>query len=319
MRVSGEMAAWLDDEQRQRGGLGDAASIARDWFSGPFVERIKRDLDRLPTRDPDEVVRAAQRWVVDVAPVAELVETMVRGSLTDDFFRPVFIPFSSEVSTGLNLFNEPGLAVSLAITNPDALAAKKVGRTTGASINFTGYRGVYHFIRSGRATFSFWEKPDDPSRDAECVMTSRRILSDGDVLTMDGRRESFVIEHVETPMVYLHAIIVDQTTSIAIEYDSATRRRIGVSGNDDSAARIEMMTSLLRVMDRREAVPIFDRLIDGSSFHVRWHIMREMLALDAEAALPALRRLAADDPHPEVQQAARLTLDKFFPKAGKAA
>jgi hypothetical protein len=40
--------------------------------------------------------------------------------------------------------------------------------------------------------------------------------------------------------------------------------------------------------------------------------MRELLALDADVALPHLRRMAADDPHPEVRATARRTLDLFF-------
>jgi len=40
--------------------------------------------------------------------------------------------------------------------------------------------------------------------------------------------------------------------------------------------------------------------------------MRELLALDADAALPPLRRMADRDPHPEVRAAARQTLELFF-------
>jgi hypothetical protein len=53
-------------------------------------------------------------------------------------------------------------------------------------------------------------------------------------------------------------------------------------------------------------------LLKSPHFYTRWHIMREMLALDAEAALPDLQRLAAQDPHPEVRAAARQTLELFF-------
>jgi hypothetical protein len=46
--------------------------------------------------------------------------------------------------------------------------------------------------------------------------------------------------------------------------------------------------------------------------------MREMLALDAEAALPALKRMAAGDPHPEIRAAALQTLGLFFDEAQAA-
>jgi HEAT repeat protein len=73
-----------------------------------------------------------------------------------------------------------------------------------------------------------------------------------------------------------------------------------------------MMASLLRVMDRADAVPVLREMLASPHFYTRWHIMRELLALDAEAAYPDLKRLAAQDPHPEVRAAARQTLDAFF-------
>ena len=82
-----------------------------------------------------------------------------------------------------------------------------------------------------------------------------------------------------------------------------------------------MMVSLLRAMEREDALPlIIEEALDSPHFYTRWHIMREMLAMDADAALPSLRRMAAGDPHPDIRAAARQTLDLFFadePEAGE--
>ena len=45
--------------------------------------------------------------------------------------------------------------------------------------------------------------------------------------------------------------------------------------------------------------------------------MREFLALDAEAALPSLKKMAARDPHPEVRAAAARTLELVEPEEGE--
>jgi hypothetical protein len=42
-----------------------------------------------------------------------------------------------------------------------------------------------------------------------------------------------------------------------------------------------------------------------------------MLGLDARAALPHLKRMAASDPHPEPRRAARAVLDRLEAPAGK--
>jgi HEAT repeat protein len=48
--------------------------------------------------------------------------------------------------------------------------------------------------------------------------------------------------------------------------------------------------------------------------------MRELLGIDAEAALPHLKRMAARDPHQDVRRAARSVLDRLqAPRPRKAA
>ena len=65
-----------------------------------------------------------------------------------------------------------------------------------------------------------------------------------------------------------------------------------------------MMVTLLRIMDRKDAVPVVRESLKDQHFYTRWQIMREFLALDAEAALPSLRDMARRDPHPEIREAA---------------
>lgn len=69
-----------------------------------------------------------------------------------------------------------------------------------------------------------------------------------------------------------------------------------------------MMLALLRMMDRRDAIPLFRDLLRSELFYARWQTMREFLALDAAAALPHLREMAVADPHGEVRRVAAQTL-----------
>ena len=122
---------------------------------------------------------------------------------------------------------------------------------------------------------------------------------------IDGRYQSFVIEHADRR----HALFPG---------DGARRRRrrsppnmtaramrfIGASSTDEASSRVQMMVSLLRAMEREDALPLIVEALASPQFYTRWHVMREMLAMDAEAALPSLRRMAAGDPHPEVRAAA---------------
>jgi hypothetical protein len=81
---------------------------------------------------------------------------------------------------------------------------------------------------------------------------------------------------------------------------------------DEASSRLELMVSLLRLLDRTDAAPSIAALLDEPHFFTRWHVMRELLALDADLAFPHLERMAASDPHPDVRARARETLDLFF-------
>jgi HEAT repeat protein len=86
----------------------------------------------------------------------------------------------------------------------------------------------------------------------------------------------------------------------------------GASSTDEVSSRTQMMLALLRTMDRQDAVPLIVDMLEDPNFYARWQAMRELLALDADAALPHLRSLAHCDPHPEVRAAAAATLDACF-------
>jgi hypothetical protein len=224
---------------------------------------------------------------------------------------------SSEVQNGLLLFHHRDLSISLGVSGVDMLAAKKAGARGSSSISFTGITGLFRFVKAGGATLSFWEAPpigDDfvASQAGKCRFVERRTIADGEELVLDGRCQSFVIEHASSDILYFHAMVRPEAAPLSAEYDSRTLAFVGASSTDETASRIQMMVSLLRTMEREDAAPLIAEALASPHFYTRWHVMRELLALDAEVAHPHLRRMAESDPHPEVRAAARQTLDLFF-------
>ena len=65
----------------------------------------------------------------------------------------------------------------------------------------------------------------------------------------------------------------------------------------------------MRVQRRADAPAVFDAATRDASAHARWGAMREWLALDADAALPRLDQMAAEDADTEVRTLARATLE----------
>jgi hypothetical protein len=252
--------------------------------------------------------------------IAALMTDLLASSAADPFFHPPFYPTSSEIHTGLILYTHPDMMLTLGITGVDMLAAKKAGPRGATSIAFTGLTTLFRYVKAGGATVSFWEA--DPigsdfvaGQAGQARLTGRRRLEDGEEILIDGRYQSFIIEHAARDMVYFQALIRPGQAPLATEYDSKTLSLVGSSSTDEAASRVQMMVSLLRTMGRDDAFPLIEESLNSPHFYTRWHIMREMLAMDADAALPALRRMAAGDPHPEVRAAAQQTLGLFFADA----
>ena len=315
------MKAWLADRAAQGRSHEGVEESARRWSRHPLMTGLERELVELLARTPHAVLDAARRFMDKADDIEALMRDLIASSRADPYFRPPFHPVSSEIHTGLLLFHNDDLSMALGVTGVDMLAAKKSGKRGATSLGFTGLLTMFRYVKAGGATVSFWEAPPigdnfvaaeaGPARFVE-----RRRIEDGEEILIDGRHQSFVIEHASSDMVYFQALVRTGGAPLAAEYDSKTLSLIGASSTDEASSRIQMMVSLLRAMERDDAFALIEETLNASPhFYTRWHIMREMLAMDADAALPALTRMAAGDPHPEIRAAARQTLDLFFPEA----
>ncbi len=316
--IAGEdLARWLGDRAAQQGSLGRVQAAADKWSLQPLMTQLEREVQELEDRTPENLLAAARRFLNRTGDVDALVQEQIALSRMDPFFRPPFHPVSSEVHNSLLLYHHPDLSISFGVTGVDMLAAKKIARVGGASINFTGLVTLLRFPKAGDAILSFWEcDPIGEDFTAEsvgpCRMTGRRRIEDGEELVIDGRHQSFVIEHASRDILFFQAVARAGCAPVGTEYDSDSLQLIGASSTDEPSSRIQMMVSLLRALGRDDAFPLLEESLRGAHFYTRWHIMREMLAMDAEASLPALRRMADGDPHPDVRAAARQTIDLFF-------
>ena len=316
------LAAWLADREAQERSYGRVDACAKKWGSHPLMTELERAVSEMRPRTVEGLLAAARRFIDRTGDIDAMLSEFIATSRLDPFFRPPFHPLSNEIMSSLLLYHHPDLSIALGVTGVDMLAAKKAGKRGATSINFTGYVALLRIVKAGGATLSFWEAPPIPrefvaAEAGACRLTDRRRIADGEEIVIDGRFQSFVIEHAESDMLYFQAVARAEAAPVGTEYDSASRRFIGASSTDEASSRVQMMTTLLRTMGRDDAFPVLEASLEAPQFYTRWHVMREMLAMDAEASLPALRRMAEGDPHPDIRAAARQTLELFF--AGEAA
>jgi hypothetical protein len=312
-----ELGAWLGDREAQGVTSENMETVARQLRRLPCLERLYDALDRARNEEADAVLALAEAFVSTPGAIAEVLGVLVAAAAADPYFRPHLGVASSEVHEGLLLVEHPALSLTLGVMSADAIAAKRAERRGGASLVFTGRRTVFHFLKSGAATLSLWAAPGiGPSftaRDSgRCRFVERLRIEDGQKVDIDGARCAFIVEETERDIVFVCAESSAGTGPLAVEYDWRTRRFVGASSTDEASSRTQLMLTLLRVMDRRDAAPLFGEMLRSEHFYARWQAMREFLALDAGAALPHLRDMAAADPHGEVRQAAASTLARAF-------
>lgn len=320
MIAGAALAKWFADKDAQRRSLGQVETFGEKWQRHPLISEPYAELEALPVKSADAILDIARRFIARIDEVEQLMTGLIAGCRQDPFFRPPYHPVSVDTHSALLLFNHPDLTITLGVTGADNIAARKIENGGRGSIGFTGVVNLFHFVKAGGATISFWEAPVAgpdflASEAGECRFVERRVIEDGETIIVDGRHQSFVFEHASSDLVYFHALVRAEAAPVSVEYDSGTHAFLGASSTNDASSRIQMMVSLLGAMERDDALPLMEQALNNRQFYTRWHIMREMLALDAEAALPALRAMAAGDPHAEVRAAAQQTLELFFPDA----
>ncbi|HEX9947844.1 MAG TPA: HEAT repeat domain-containing protein [Allosphingosinicella sp.] len=318
-----ELGRWLADPEAQDVTADRVIEVSKQLKALPFIERLRREIDGLPQSDAAALLDCARRAVADEAGLAAMFSLLVEAAAADPYFRPALRNLTSAIHAGILLFETPALSLFVSVLPADSLAAKRRGRDGARSIVFPGHQSLYKFVRSGGATFSFWEAPKieagfTASGSGRCRLVERRRIADGELLEMDGRKHSFVIDHAAGDLVYLQAVTSAGRAPLTVEYDSDTFDFVGASSTDEVSSRTQMMLSLLRTMERADAVPVMIDMLDNPHFYARWQAMRELLALDAQAALPYLAAMAEGDPHPEVRAAAAATLSACFPDAADA-
>lgn len=317
MIAGSDLAAWLGDRTKVAQSMAAARATGDVLNRGEAISSLRRELTALEDKSPTAVMEVAQRFMAREAEIEGEFGRLIDSARADPFFLPPLIQAQGELNSALLLFDHPLLSIALGLTQVDALAAKKGNAAERSSLGFTGHRTLFRFIRGGGATLSFWEAPRPAlqfqAEEAKpCRFVTERRIEDGEEVLLDGATQTFVIEHASADILYLQAIAKEAAAPLVTEYDSNSLAYVGASSADESASRVQMMVTLLRLMDRQDAAPLIVRALDTPHFHTRWHIMRELLALDAEAALPPLRDMAASDPHPEVRAAAAATLHTFY-------
>jgi len=298
------LVAWLGDGAARRRTQAAVAAFARSWARDTPLPALARALAGLATPAAESVAALVRPLLEDDGWARAIVARLIAEIARDPFFEPPLVALHSDVQAGLVLYAGPHAVIALGTGALDRLAAKKRARIDG-SIAFPGHVSLIRVIASGGATLSLWEGGwRDGTLLGHCRPAGRRRLVEGEMLEMDGRTTSFLVDHARADMVLLHATILAGAAPTACEYDRATLRLAATGAATERASRTQLLTTLLAALNRPDPAAL-DAATRAHEPFVRWHAMREWLALDADAALGRLDAIADADPDPELRGLAR--------------
>lgn len=146
------------------------------------------------------------------------------------------------------------------------------------------------------------------SGDFCCQNVKKYEISDGGGIFFHGGRQGWEIDSIDRPFLALLITIKACRSPVVAKYSKSTGILKSVSGSDVQSSRVELMAILMRTMtDGATTCEALSPYIQHRDHYVRWHVAREMLAADAQLALPHVMTLM-NDTHPQVAEAAKATI-----------
>jgi hypothetical protein len=292
--------------QRLDGARARSAPINAAWLAGPSAEAVALfvDLD-----DPATIAAKARALLTDLGWVEALLAPLIRALHADPWFEPPFRTSRDALRTGTVLIDCP--AVSLTATVTSAAALNRL--TVAPTVVLPGRVTLTRYVRGGGAVMRQW-RADAAGPDFSAGTTSParelapRVLKDGELLRQDGRTRGHLIVSAQNDIVALTVTIKPKASPLMREYAVADGAFVRAASADDTASRMEMLLTFLRVSGRADAARVFEGASRHPAFHLRWAAMREWLMLDAAGAHARLAEMGIDDPNAEVRAAASATL-----------
>lgn len=268
-------------------------------------------MQRLAGADPDTIFAELAAFLTNHGWVQQRLRAALTLCVADPFAMPPLRIFSGGALGGLILAEVPPITLSLMVRPFNQPASRD------PSVIFSPGRGITQIVRSGgalirryRVSVSEVEQAGGfrNAAAAPLELIGEGPLADGDQVRVDQQCESFNLTPGDGDLVMLQLFVHQQSCVPMREYDPATGKLIRAAAAGRATSFRQMGLAVLRAFDRRDAALLFAAALCDEDFAMRWQVMRELLALDAEAALPHLTAMAADDPHPEVRAAAAATL-----------
>lgn len=230
----------------------------------------------------------------------------------------------SDIFSGLVLFDDNVLRVSLVAAGPMAHRIKihrrnSLGKQVGVTIQ--GTDSLVSFIRSGDAKLSLWSAEPFLHNDELCGRRMKRLpdkhIADGEAIFLEGGSKGMSIASCSSPILFVIVTRNTPRSPVNAHYELEGELH-SCTASEMKSSRIQILATLVRELKCEDGVDALAQLLSHPDHFVRWQLLREITALCIDAALPHLLRAAKTDPHVQVRNAAKLTIEMIGEEYGNA-
>ena len=252
--------------------------------------------------------------------IRKILEVERRAFSRSDSYETLFLSSVTSTVNSIALMRSPSAISLLCALDPHMLALSKHKKRvkteeTGVHGNVTFPSGrAEYVVLKGEMKVRVWRiKAFDDTTDLGKWETGLEcddpiILKPGDRLRQADYESLEHLEH-DKACLYIYTQMAFGSVPVDISVNTGSKKINAVSAANPLSSRLQMQATLLRMLGRTDAFDTPVELLDDEAHFVRWHIMRELLVMDTERALPKLREMSANDPQPAVRRAALKTLE----------
>jgi hypothetical protein len=309
-----EAAKWLADVPDAYARAYDAINNYQEQIGfKAFKERAERD----GISDAELFAEISDFFTLD------RVRTMLRRERENFAAGPVYVsnfaPLEGKFYSGFAVYQSQAVVTMLLAIDPWRLAERKRrGVDEKRTITFSGTWAHLKVVSGDAVEIARWrtdavddsrDLKNDPPRAERAGVYKLRA---GEEMCF-GPEEEYEFLGVDSSMILLLSHRLSGPAPLSTEFDAGSGTLVGTAAVSQEPTRLQMLSTILRLFGREDAVDDMRILLDDDRHFVRWHGMRELLALEGERMLPDLIRMADEDPQPSVRRAAMQTLETFFP------
>lgn len=234
------------------------------------------------------------------------VRHWLRASIADMAQDPAILPngHSTPWLRSLVLFDDGELHLSLAmIDGPAWHAARQL--ETQDTLEFADGWTRLCFLRAGQVEVQRFHR--DPSRPDRARPQGHQQVRVGQEFALDNACDILRFSAIDGECLYLRLLIRDPDQRHVTEHDARTGALLRIRQAQSHEGRLQMTLSLLRSLGRGDAIDLIAQKIAQWPPELRWHAVREALALDSRRGFALLDTMGRSEPDPKLRALARDT------------